>query len=147
MTHRIERARRNVAEARSQLIETARELQQRLAPKTLARDAWESAKVKGADLAEDAVEAVKKRPLAVGGALAALTMFLAREPLKDGVSNFYEAMNKRKKPVAKSSGRAAKPSDTAGRNRAKAPAVQNEKKPARPARTRKATPKTVEKAS
>ena len=59
MNARIIKAQANVAEAREALIDTARELQQRLAPRTLARDAWESAKVKGADLAEDAVDAVK----------------------------------------------------------------------------------------
>jgi len=124
---RIDQARRSVAAARDQLIDTARELQQRLAPRTLARDAWESAKVKGADLAEDAVDAVKKRPVAIGGALAALAMFLAREPIKDGVGNFYEAMNKRRKATK------AKPA----RNAAPRSAVQ-EKKPARPARARSA---------
>jgi hypothetical protein len=80
------------------------------------------------------------------GAIAALTMFLAREPLKDGVSNFYEAMNKRKKSAGKASGSASKPSATATRNRAKAPAVQKHET-ARPTRARKTPSKTVEKAS
>ena len=35
---------------------------------------------KGADIAEDAVDAVKARPVAVGGVAAALGLFLAREP-------------------------------------------------------------------
>ena len=49
----------------------------------LARDAWQGAKEKGADLAEDAVDAVRARPLAATGVVAAITMFLAREPLMD----------------------------------------------------------------
>ena len=92
MNARIVSAEANVAEAREALIDTARELQQRLQPKTLAREAWESAKVKGADLAEDAVDAVKRRPVATGGVIAAIAMFLARDPIKDGVKNIYDAM-------------------------------------------------------
>lgn len=92
MNPRIVTAQAKVADAREHLIETARELQQRLQPKTLAREAWESAKVKGADIAEDAVDAVKRRPVATGGIIAALTMFLAREPIKEGVNKLYDAM-------------------------------------------------------
>lgn len=68
---------------RARLLETAHELQDRLSPKTLARDAWQGAKEKSADLAEDAVDAVRARPFAATGVVAAITMFLAREPLID----------------------------------------------------------------
>ena len=98
MTARILAAQANVTEAREALIDTARELQQRLQPKTLAREAWESAKVKGADMAEDAVDAVKRRPVATGGIIAAIAMFLAREPIKDGVKNIYDAMTSDDEP-------------------------------------------------
>jgi ElaB/YqjD/DUF883 family membrane-anchored ribosome-binding protein len=80
--------------ARGRLMATAHELQDRLSPKTIARDTWQSAKEKGADLAEDAVDAVRARPVATGGVVAALALFLAREPLfelagrlVDGVSH------------------------------------------------------------
>ena len=66
-TPQVAAARIEVARTRAALIETARELQVRLQPKTLASEAWEKAKIKGADLAEDAVDAVKSRPVAVGG--------------------------------------------------------------------------------
>ena len=92
MTNRISEAQATVAEAREALIDTARELQTRLQPKTLVREAWESAKIKGADIAEDAVDAVKRRPVATGGIIAAIAMFLAREPIKDGVKSVYDAM-------------------------------------------------------
>ena len=92
MSQRIIAAQATVEEAREALIDTARELQQRLQPKTLAREAWESAKIKGADMAEEAVDAVKRRPVATGGVIAAIAMFLAREPIKDGVSRIYGAM-------------------------------------------------------
>ncbi len=92
MTARIVAAKIKVAEMREALIDTARELQQRLQPKTLAREAWESAKIKGADMAEDAVDAVKRRPVATGGIIAAAAMFLARAPIKDGIGKIYDAM-------------------------------------------------------
>ena len=99
MTPRILQAQASVATAREALIDTARELQQRLQPKTLVREAWESAKVKGADIAEDAVDAVKRRPVATGGIIAAIAMFLAREPIKDGVRSVVDAMTSDPKPA------------------------------------------------
>jgi len=99
-------ARIEVERTRARLMSSAHELQDRLSPKTLARGAWEGAKGKGADLAEDAVDAVRARPLAVGGAVAALTLFLAREPLADLArrmfgSNKKPATGKRRKSAAK----------------------------------------------
>lgn len=85
-TARIEAARR-----RARMMATAHELQQRLSPGTLARDAWHGAKGKGADLAEDAVDVVRNRPLAAGGVIAALTLFLAREPLIDLASRLWSS--------------------------------------------------------
>ncbi len=77
----IAAARFEAERRRAQVIATAQELQERLSPKTLARGAWQGAKEKGADLAEDAVDAVRTRPIAATGIVAAITMFLAREPL------------------------------------------------------------------
>ena len=76
-------ARAEAAQAQSRVVARLQELQQRIAPKTLARDAWEGAKSKGADLAEDAVDAVRSRPVAATGIVAALALFIAREPLMD----------------------------------------------------------------
>ena len=66
--------------------------------RTLAADAWEKAKIKGADLAEDAVDAVKARPVAAGGVAAAIALFLAREPIKDAAVKIYDAMTSRRVP-------------------------------------------------
>ena len=79
----IAAARSQVERSRARVMETAHELQERLSPKTLAKGAWQGAKEKGADLAENTVDAVKSRPLAATGVVAAITMFLAREPLMD----------------------------------------------------------------
>src|SRR6476469_10333620 len=80
-TAEIVAARAEVDRRRARVMATAHDLQERLSPKTLARGALQGAKEKGADLAEDAVDAVRARPLAAGGVVAAITMFLAREPL------------------------------------------------------------------
>ncbi|HVL79270.1 MAG TPA: DUF3618 domain-containing protein [Sphingomicrobium sp.] len=79
-----------VEKARGRLIETARLLQARLSPRTLAHNAWEGAKTRGADLAEDAVDVVRSRPLAATGIVAALALFLAREPVRDLASRFID---------------------------------------------------------
>src|SRR3954464_5504372 len=99
----IATARADVERRRSRLMATAHELQERLSPKTLAKDAWQGAKEKGADLAEDAVDAVKSRPIAATGVVAAITMFLAREPLWElatklagGVSDKRKTRKRRK---------------------------------------------------
>lgn len=76
-------ARIEAERARARLLDTARELQERLSPATLAQTAWQGARAKGADLAEDAVDAVRRRPAIAGGVVAAIAMFLAREPLID----------------------------------------------------------------
>ena len=82
-TPEIAAARMDVERSRARVMATAHQLQERLSPKALARNTWQGAKEKGADLAEDAVDAVKARPLAATGVVAAITMFLAREPLLD----------------------------------------------------------------
>lgn len=92
---------------RARLLETARELQARVSPGTLAHQAWEGTKNKGADLAETAVDAVRARPIAATTAVAALALFLAREPIKDlagkisdGLSSKRETKRARKRSTS-----------------------------------------------
>lgn len=123
-----------VAETRAELIRTVGQIGRVLAPKRLARDMWENAKVKGADLAEDAVDAVKARPVATGGAVAALAMFLAREPLMDLAGRLVSKFTDDKKN---------------GAAKAPAPATARADQPAPPRRraapkARPAKPKTEE---
>ena len=82
-TPQVAAARIEAETRRARLMETARELQERLSPGTLAQNAWQGAKEKGADLAEEAVDAVRRRPAIASGVVAALALFLAREPLMD----------------------------------------------------------------
>jgi hypothetical protein len=80
---RIKTAEFKVERARSKLLGTLNALSRQFEPHRLLQEVWENAKGKGADLAEDAVDAVRARPLAATGVVAAITMFLAREPLMD----------------------------------------------------------------
>ena len=82
-TPEIVAARFEAERARSHLMGTAHRLQARISPGALAQNAWEGAKDKGASLAENAVDAVRSRPLAATGVVAAIALFLAREPLMD----------------------------------------------------------------
>ena len=91
--------------ARARLMDTARELQERLSPAVLAQNAWEGAKSKGADIAEDAVDAVRRRPAIASGVVAAIALFLAREPLIDMAGKLaggVTAKRKSKKAKARS---------------------------------------------
>ena len=122
-TPKVVAARIEVERTRGVMMETVRELQQRLQPRTLASEAWEKAKEKGADLAEDAVDAVKRRPVAVGGVVAALTMFLAREPIKDAAVKLYDAMTSDDEPKPEAPALKRTPRQkTAARPARKAPA-------------------------
>ena len=82
----IEQARRAAKQARERFEHTLNAVQNRLRPGALAEEAWDGVKEKGADMADGALQAVKKRPAAVSVALGAFALFLARAPLKRAVS-------------------------------------------------------------
>ena len=99
-------ARSEVERSRARVMATAHELQERLSPKVLARDAWQGAKVKGADLAEDAVDAVRARPVAAGAVVTGIVAFLARETLIDLAAKLVDGIGeKRKTRKARKAGR------------------------------------------
>lgn len=93
---RIADAERKVDLAREQVLDTLRTLAHELEPRKLARELWEDAKVKGADLAEEAVDAVKSRPIAATSVAAAVAMFLAREPIADLAGKWLGGKKERK---------------------------------------------------
>jgi Protein of unknown function (DUF3618) len=95
-------ARIETERTRARLMDTAQRLQARISPGTLASNAWQGAKDKGADMAENAVDAVRKRPVAATGVIAAIALFLAREPLKDLAGKIADgASGKRSKKTRK----------------------------------------------
>jgi hypothetical protein len=109
-------ARLRASQARARLLATFDELlgafkllQQRLEPSHLARDAWEAAKSKGADVAEDAVDAVAKRPVAATGVVAAIALFLAREPLMDLAGKFMKGKPRSDKATKAKPARTSRP--------------------------------------
>ena len=134
---KVEAARIAVERARGALLDTANELLERFQPHNLASDLWEQAKIKGADLAEDAVDAVAKRPVAIGGVVAALAMFLAREPLKKATVKFYDVMTPLLEPRSKRAAlkpkAAAKPVSSKDEKPDSAPAKRKSPSPRSPA--------------
>jgi hypothetical protein len=82
-------ARAEAEAARARLMATVGALQHRLNPSTLAGNAWDGVKEKTGEAAEGAVEAVRARPVAVSGALAAFALFLARKPIRSAVSRLF----------------------------------------------------------
>lgn len=83
----IERAQRDALVARADAERTLAALRERLRPGSLAGNAWDGVKDKGADLADGAVSAVKARPGKVAMALGAVALFFARKPLKRAATN------------------------------------------------------------
>ena len=101
---RIAAAQRSVERARERMIETAQGLARQVEPGRIARGLWHDAKDKGADLAEEAVDAVKARPIAASGIVAGLALFLAREPIAELAGKWWNGAKTKRKtrgPAAK----------------------------------------------
>jgi hypothetical protein len=137
-TPEIAAARVEAERARARLMDTARELQDELldliSPHTWARDIWEGAKEKGADLAEEAVDAVSRRPAIASGVVAALALFFAREPLIDMAGKLAKGV--------KAKGKASKDKLKAAKS-AEAKSQPRKPRPSKPAPRQKAT-ETIE---
>lgn len=112
---RLAAAEADVERTRDALVGTLHQLSHQFEPHRLVRELWEEAKDKGADLAENAVDAVRARPLASTGVVAAIAMFLAREPL---IGLAGKLAGKSKKKVGKSGAKTkrAKPSQVESDN-------------------------------
>lgn len=100
---RVRAAEFDVDRSRRKLIATLQELSRQFEPHRLMEEAWEKAKDKGADLAEEAVDAVRSRPLAATGVVAALAMFIAREPLMDLAGKLVDGTKDKKAKRRKAS--------------------------------------------
>lgn len=85
------KAKRETEQARERFAGTLAELQQRLKPGTIAGNAWDGVKERSGEIAEDAAQAVKARPVAVSAGLAAFALFLARKPLKSVVNRLFSS--------------------------------------------------------
>jgi hypothetical protein len=103
-TPEVAAARIDVARSRARLLDSVRsleapvlDLKNQLTPSHIMGDAWDAAKSKGADLVEDAVDAVRSRPVTATSVVAAITMFLAREPLLDLAGKLVAGTGSKKK--------------------------------------------------
>lgn len=85
----IEAAKREAERARQRLASTSGALKARLKPSALANDAWTGVRDKGTELADDAVQAVKDRPLTASGVVAGLALFLARDTVWSAVRGLF----------------------------------------------------------
>lgn len=97
-----------VERARDQLIGTINEVATYFEPDRLLDQAWKTAKTKGAEIADGAIDAVTSKPLLISGALAAIAAFLARGPIKDAAVKAYDAMTSSDEPKGKKPKGAAK---------------------------------------
>ena len=96
----LERAKDEAEKARKRLIETFGMIRHRLSPGVLASEAWGGVRGKtseawgevrdkSGELADDAFQAIKERPKTATMVLAALTIFLARDPLRSVASRLF----------------------------------------------------------
>ena len=132
---KVTEARLEADRARAKLFDSVRALEalvlqfkQQLTPRHIMGEIVDGAKSKGADLVEDAVDAVRARPYAATGVVTAVAMFLAREPLLDLAGKLIGGAKSKKeaKPAPK---RSAKKQDTEG--------ADNGREQPRPKRTAK----------
>ena len=72
----LSQARAEAALRRQRFLTTAHDVQQALRPGTIASNVVENAKAKGEAIAEDAIDAVRKRPVVASAAVAGTTALL-----------------------------------------------------------------------
>jgi ElaB/YqjD/DUF883 family membrane-anchored ribosome-binding protein len=95
MNDRIEKAKREADRARQQFIGTLDSIEDKLNPAALADHAWSGVVEKGSEIADEAITAVKNRPAAAAGVVAALGLFLARGRIISAASRLVSRKEKR----------------------------------------------------
>ena len=86
---RIAAARGEAEAHRRRLIATLDAIKQRLAPRSIAHDAWAGAKDKGSEVADSTITAVRQRPAIAAGVAAGAALLLARKPLMGLVMSLF----------------------------------------------------------
>jgi hypothetical protein len=69
-------------QARQRLAGTLGEIQARLNPKALAREAAQELRDAGENLAHEGLQAARRHPLTIAGVVAAIGLFAARRPIR-----------------------------------------------------------------
>ena len=85
----LEQASTDVERAKKRFASTMGALQYRLKPGTLMGNAWDGVRDKSGEVADTTLQAVKGRPVTISGILAAILIFLARDPLKRLVASLF----------------------------------------------------------
>jgi ElaB/YqjD/DUF883 family membrane-anchored ribosome-binding protein len=83
-------AKRDADAARARLAATLVDIQARLNPKALAREAAQELKEAAQELARDGLDSLKRHPLTLAGAMAAVGIFFARGPLRHLIEAFLD---------------------------------------------------------
>ena len=99
---RIAQKRGEAVAARERLVGTVEEIKLRLAPKTLAQEAWEGAKDKTVAAANSAVSTVRERPVLAAGVAASAAVILARKPIIGLLTDLFSDRDKPAKSIPKS---------------------------------------------
>lgn len=86
--------------ARRRLAGTLVEIQARLNPKALAREAAQELREAGQELAREGFETVKRHPLTIAGIATAVGLFLARRPLRSLVAHLPDETSPPETPKA-----------------------------------------------
>jgi len=76
--------------ARAKLAGTLVEIQARLNPKALAREAAHELKEAAQEIARGGLDSLKRHPITLAGATAAVGLFFARGPLKHVIENYLD---------------------------------------------------------
>ena len=82
-------ARARAQRSRADMVATIAELKERLKPANIASDAWSSVKEKGTQASGQGVKAITSHPGSAGGIVAALALFLLRQPLAQLVTRIF----------------------------------------------------------
>lgn len=88
-TRELEQAAADVERAKKRFASTMGALQYRLKPGTLMNNAWDGVRDKSGEVADTTMQAVKGRPVTVSGILAAILIFLARDPLRRLLASLF----------------------------------------------------------
>lgn len=83
-------ARRRSVVARARLAGTLVDLQARLNPKALAREAVQELKEAAQEIARDGLDSLKRHPLTLAGGMAAVGLFFARGPLRHFIEAYLD---------------------------------------------------------
>lgn len=83
-------AKRSAEAARERLTATLVDIQARLNPKALVREAAEELKDVVQELARDGLDSLKRHPLTLAGATAAAGLFFARGPLRHVIAAYLD---------------------------------------------------------